>query len=648
MAILSIGRVLFQMERTPGSTRPGFLVQPEAGLSRLRLADVAVFGLILAFGSLQFFYYERAADFLHEDVFYADAARSLIQHGFYGIEGHPETNQPPGLPAILAMLFLAGGYSHSLFQRAMAVFETLGFLASYELLRRQAPRIVAATICLLLISSGTYFSFATRSVSPSSPYLFTTMSALLVAEQLEKAASRRSRFAWGALLTALCAASLMIASAAIALLGAMVLRIGVTFFRDRRLAAARVRALLPVLLFGIAVQGLWMHRQPAPLEWSIPGYPRPYLSQLMLKNGNDPELGMATLRDIPVRVVSNAVDDTGLLGQVLLHRWINEAWMSAAVMGPLLLILLGWGYSVWPSGGGLHDWYFAGYQFIYLLWPWNVETRFFLPIAPLACLYLWRGVQAVGFLARDKTRLLGAAWLPASVMLAIGAWYWTQGSGIARHMPRGGLQGEISFLTWLLSAIVAALMAWASSAWFARTVLWLQRFSHRQGALRITPMRVSQVVVGVAAIGLMMTGLAQQLALGRDNVNLHSVVNSVPADAKAGMWIASHTDSNAVIMARHVPTAYHYSGRRVVWFPPSSNPQLLIEGIRRLKVDYVVVVHRQDSYYLPPDDDCFAPLLAAYPDAFRLVFQTPEFRIFLVRDAPAPSVVSGRRMHYAA
>jgi len=619
------------MERTRGSGQPSFPTQPEEGLSPLRLADIAVFGLILAFGALQFFYYERAADFLHEDVFYADAARSLVQHGFYGIDGHPETNQPPGFPAILAMLFLVGGYSHSLFQRAMAVFETLGFLASYELLRRKAPRIVAAAICLLLISSGTYFSFATRSVSPSSPYLFTTMSALLVAEQLETAASPRSRFAWGALLTALCAASLMIASAAVALLAAMGIRIGITFVRNRRLAAARVRALLPVLLFGIAVQGLWMHRQPAPLEWSVPGYPRSYLSQLMLKNGNDPELGMATLREIPVRVVHNALDDTGLLGQVLLHRGIDEAWMSAAVVGPLLLILLGWGYSVWPSGGGLHDWYFAAYEFIYLLWPWNVETRFFLPIAPLACFYLWSGVRAVGFLARNKPRLLGAAWLPASVVLAIGAWYWTQGSGIARHMLRGGLQGEISFLTWLLSAIVAALMAWASSAWLARTFLWLQCFSHRQGALRITPMRVSQLLVGVAAIGLIITGLEQQIALGRDNMNLNSVVNSVPADAEAGMWIASHTDSNAVVMARLVPTDYHYSGRRVVWFPPSSNPQLLIEGIRRLKVDYVVVVHRQYSYYLPPDDDCFAPLLAAYPEAFHLAIQTPEFRIFLVR-----------------
>ena len=57
-----------------------------------------------------------------------------------------------------------------------------------------------------------------------------------------------------------------------------------------------------------------------------------------------------------------------------------------------------------------------------------------------------------------------------------------------------------------------------------------------------------------------------------------------------------------------------------------------MEGIRRHKVDFVIVVRRQSSYYLPTDDDCFAPLLTAYPDAFRLVYQAPELRIFSARD----------------
>ena len=87
--------------------------------SARRPVDIVVLGVILAFGVLQFCFCDRAADFLHEDVFFADAARSL-QHGFYGIDGHPETNQPPGLSAILAILFLASGRSHAL--RALASF----------------------------------------------------------------------------------------------------------------------------------------------------------------------------------------------------------------------------------------------------------------------------------------------------------------------------------------------------------------------------------------------------------------------------------------------------------------------------------------------------------------------------------------------
>src|ERR1700675_4473187 len=213
-----------------------------------RRFDVAVFSLIVAFGALQFFLYEHAVDFLYDDVFFADAARSLIQHGVYGIQGHPETNQPPGLPALLAGLCLAGGCSHAVFLRAMVVFETLGFLATYALLRRQAPRAVAAAICLLLISSRTYFVLATQWVFPCFPYFVTATAALLIGEKLERTTASGSRIGWGALLAALCSASLMIASAAIALLGSMVARIVVTLFRDRRLALQHLRAFLAALV----------------------------------------------------------------------------------------------------------------------------------------------------------------------------------------------------------------------------------------------------------------------------------------------------------------------------------------------------------------------------------------------------------------
>ena len=598
---------------------------------RPRRAELWVAGLIVACGALQFFLYSHAPDFLHDDVFYADAARSLLHHGGYGIDGHPETNQPPGLPAILAGLCLVGACSHAAFLRAMVVFQTIGFLASYALLRRHAPRIVAAAIPLLLISSEVTFSSVTQWVHPYAPYFCTTMCALLAARRLETAPSLLGRSAWGVLLAALCAASIMIATAGIALIGALLVRVGITFFQDRRRAATRLRLVLGAVLVGIAVQAWWMRRTPAPLEWSVAGYPHPYLEQLTLKNGNDPELGVATWRDIGARVARNAFEDSLLVARLLERHWINVSWMSVTITGPLILMLLGWLAAIRHNGGELHDWYFAGYEFIYLLWPWNVEPRFFLPVAPLACLYLWRGVVAVTWLGKNRPRVLGIAWLPLSVWLTISAWYWMHGSGIARHMLRGGVQGDISFLIWLLSGLSAAWMAWVGSAWLQWSIPLRQRLAERVRSLHTTPTRVFRLAAGASISVLITTGLLHQIELGRENIDVHSRLNVLSADADAGRWIAAHTDTGAVLMARHLPIVYHYAGRKVVWFPPSSNARLLMEGIERMRVDYVLVVHRIYSYYLPSDDDAFAPLLAGYPNAFRLAFHAPDFEVYQVR-----------------
>jgi hypothetical protein len=57
---------------------------------------------------------------------------------------------------------------------------------------------------------------------------------------------------------------------------------------------------------------------------------------------------------------------------------------------------------------------------------------------------------------------------------------------------------------------------------------------------------------------------------------------------------------------------------------------LLMDGILKHKIEWIIVVDREDSYWLPPDYDCFAPLAHAYPDAFHLVHRGPSNRIFQV------------------
>jgi hypothetical protein len=624
--------------RALAPSRSGIWAQLQEESSSLRPIDIFVFALILGIGALQFFYTARSPDFLGEDVFWADSARSLVDHGYYGINGYAETNMPPGLPLMLALLRIAGAGGHAACLRVMVVFGALGFLASYELLRCQVPRGVAAAACLLLISSRVHFDFVTRQVWPSYPYFFVATCALLAARKLEHATHVTARIGWGALATALIAASLMTASVGIAFLGAMVMSICMAFFMDRRLAIGRLKTYAAVLLVGAVVQGYWMlSRGPVDAsagigvqEWPVLGFPRSYLAQLPLKAGRHPELGLATLPDIGVRVVKNGAEYSNLLSRMLFQRMPDLAWMSVLVAGPLLLMAFGWGHSIWSNGGELQDWYFAGFWFIYLLWPWSAEIRFFVPVSALACLYMWRGGKALIFLAKNRPRVLGIVWLPLAALLTASAWLWMYGLGIARHLYNAGIEDEVSFMVWLLSACLAVWMVWANHGWLTPASALSRRHSKQTGALQMSPPRVARLFGVVAVPCLIVLGLTIQLASGRSNLDLNSETNRPGSDALAGEWIRSHTDTHSVVMARLVPTVSHYSERKVIWFPPSSDPQLLMEGIRKHGPQYVIVVRREYSFYLPPDDDCFAALLKIHPDTFRLVCQRPEFRVFQV------------------
>ncbi len=546
-------------------------------------------------------------------------------------------NQPPGLPALLATLFALFGYSYTICLRAMAVLEALGFLAAYELLRRRLPKLVAAAICIGLMSSPLYFRMATQGVWPCFPVFFTMMAALLAFEEYENAATSAWRLIWGLVLTLTIVASLMIASGAIALLGGTIAVIGVTFLKNRGVALAQLQRLLPVLLVGIVAQGLWMHRKPAPLEWPLPGYPAPYLQQLEVKNGNYPELGMATLGDIPARMGANLYDQSDLFIQLLLRHGVNPSKVWIIVV-PILVIAMGWTYAVWETGGGLLEWYFAGYEFIYLLWPWRLEERFVLPIAPLACFYAWKGIQAMHLLATTKSRAFGAVCCPLGLLLGISGWHWlythraTHGYG---HFP-----DELIAPIWCVLAVCAARMAYTGRPPSflisnSRTVQWLTRLL---GSWRVSPLRFAQYAVGVVVVMLVGIGVAMQVGIARENVRFPYLLaatdtsrNPMALEVEGAQWIRSHTPMASIIMARHLPIVYHYAQRKLVWFAPISTPDVLMQGIVRHNVDYVVVIKHEDPYYLPDDDYCFDRLLVEHGDAFHLVFRDSNLRIFQVQ-----------------
>lgn len=268
------------MAPTPVISREGF--------SR---ADLVACIFIVCVGALPFFLYEKAPDFLHEEVNYVELAKSLLNEHSYVNDFVSERVQPPGLPVILAGICATLGCAHDTLVRAMPVFLTLGLLASYEVIRRQRGRLVAAGSCLLVASSPAVFVFVSTVLWPSYPYSFVSMLVLLLAPKLEAQASVARRVLMAALLAFLLVAAIMIQSAGIALIGALLGWAAISFLGGGPGARSRFQIVVPAILLALLVQTLWLRRGSGPAEWPLPGYPQSYLSQLKVKNGNYPELG---------------------------------------------------------------------------------------------------------------------------------------------------------------------------------------------------------------------------------------------------------------------------------------------------------------------------------------------------------------------
>jgi hypothetical protein len=134
-------------------------------------------------------------------------------------------------------------------------------------------------------------------------------------------------------------------------------------------------------------------------------------------------------------------------------------------------------------------------------------------------------------------------------------------------------------------------------------------------------------LLGLAAM-LVARAVSEDIPITRENLAFEKERFGRLPDVAAANWIRLNTDPKDIIAARHVPLVYHHSQRRVLWFAPIVQPNVMMEGFRRLSIRYVIVVDRDYSYYLPPDEVCFDIVEKAYPNAFRLAAQIGQARIY--------------------
>jgi hypothetical protein len=382
----------------------------------------------------------------------------------------------------------------------------------------------------------------------------------------------------------------------------------------------RIKRFWAPLALGLTAQLIWgaWASEHQILEWQLPGYPNSYLSQLEVKNGQHPELGMARVADIPSRVARNVVARTLTFGEVLTHRYLSQFWSSPAVCGVLILISIGLASSL-RNAGQLHDWYFLCYELIFLMWPWETKDRFLFPIVPLAFLYLCRGGKVVQSYAIRRPRIVGMC------LVLIGSLLSLSSAGFAlrvmtfpvnmRHALADRVEPVAAALFWaLLTVLGVAILAYPAlrRLWFGAELVRLRRLAESEAPILLR----FALVLGVAL--LIGSGARQIVITGRGNLRPDITQTALYPEIEASAWILAHESSRRVIMAREPEFVFHYTHRRVVWFPPISDPKVLMDGIRRHRVDVVIVAHHSPSYWLPPEDDCFQALLHVYGNSFQL------------------------------
>ncbi len=327
------------------------------------------------------------------------------------------------------------------------------------------------------------------------------------------------------------------------------------------------------------------------------------------------------------------------MAQVVFRHGLDgsKAWV---IIIPGLFAAAGWMYSIWKVRGiGPIEWYFAAYQVIYLLWPWTFELRFLIPIAPLICLYVWRGIRAIHLAALTNPRAFGFIGLPAGLVLGM--------SGI-RYSGPGRFPDVLIAPLWIVLAACSLRMIQTGRLPASQIEGWLRSPIR---SWNVSPWHVCKWATWTVVVVLLITGVIVQTTIAEANVMTpeqafanDTSLNHMALELKSARWIKSNTPPAAVVMARHLPIVNHYAARRMVWFAPISNPDALMSGIITHRVDYIIVIRHRTPYYLPDDDSCFDPMLAKYSNAFQLVFHDRDVRIFHVERTL--HLTLGEKSHY--
>lgn len=593
-------------------------------------ADFAACAILISLGMFQFLSIQRAETYWMDGSAYMGLAESIAHHGKYVFNFKAFTWFPPGFPVLLAIVGKLWNFRFDVFIRLVVLCGTLGLIAFFWLIRAKAGTIVAAASTIILATSPQFYSAATRYVGSDLPFILFSVMCLIMIEKLRSMEQDRKRFLLSLVLGPLLAWSVLIRSAGLALLVGLAGWLAYMFFLKKKQAILKLRSFSPAVAFCLLAQLAWIgwcQNNYSP-TWKGGIYDDIYYRNLILKNGQNPELGKASVFDFVSRTGKGIIGIISWADAVVLRTRIQTIWYPQLVILPLLIIGVGVIRSIRKEE--ITPWYFVVYLGITSVWPFDLGIRFLFPVFPLLLLYFWEGARwVVEYLSKQPRKFACLSCAIALGLIPLSIF-------ISRHSATKSIYSLVISLAfwgmWCLLSLLAALP-------FFRHII--TNIDKRDKLLVLYPRALGfakWLALGAGILGatiLIWTGLKGQIALARENI-LRDTRWVAERDGlvQAAEWIKANVAPTEIIMASRDSDLHRLTGLRVVVFPATSDPLILIEALRKNKIGILVIIDSPLTSWIPTAQQRLDLIQKQRPACLTPLRIEKMYRIFRVSREP--------------
>ncbi len=571
---------------------------------------------LVAVATLSFFafFYLRSIHLLPvitgDNAHFLGLAESIWENGTYDFNGRAHTRFPPGFPFVLGGLnkiFSMGNFE--IIQFGVITF-FLGLLLAYYLVRQHSKPIIALFAILSVSSSPYFLEYNTARINSDSLGFLLSMLCLCLATWAEKNSEKSQRHIW-ILLPIFLSIAVMTRSASVALIGAMLCRLFFLLVAKRRISAIKEHW---VLLFSIFIAALsklaWMLwcKQRVKPDWQGE-FMLSYSEQIKLKNPAYPDAGYADLNDIALRLFENAIAQASNFSETIFFiNWLDRTILSPLILLPILLVIVGMLKSLKTIPSLLLTFSIC-HLAIFLLWPFDENARFLLPVFPFLCMYLVQGIEEIFSRCSKSFTPYTNTFLTLGLLLTI-----VSGSVWLRNFSGSSKQTVLSFLFWF----------------FLTFILWAFR-SNPNGEERFkTFLRRLQKYSPLIVIALPLLGFYRQQSVHQKHINPPAHYND-SAQVLAGNWLKENTPKNSVLMGEAMAVLHVASRRKAVRFPATANFEKIKKIIKETSVNYLVVIDQPEyPYQLPGEEDRLKLLQIHYPNLLSEVNRGHGYRTFKI------------------